>query len=198
MGDHNQLLFLQQNLPEIEGAVLEIGSKDHGNSQPFRDLFSNSTYVGVDLEEGKGVDKVMDFSAGVGDIEKSSIDMVITCSMLEHTPQPWIVAQNITEVVKPNGVLYVSAPWSWIFHGYPDDYFRFSFSGIKSLFPEFDFYLEAYATEVPNEIILITDEKLYNLDRSLMIRSPQLSNNQIHQRLYMPLMNVLMMGRKKN
>ena len=63
MGDLNQLLFVQKNKDRVKGPILEIGSKDHGNTQNLRSLFPNFEYVGVDMEQGKGVDIALDFTS---------------------------------------------------------------------------------------------------------------------------------------
>jgi hypothetical protein len=41
-----------------------------------------------------------------------------------------------------NGVLYVSVPFSWKFHAYPSDYWRFTPEGIRILFPKIVFNFE--------------------------------------------------------
>lgn len=65
--------------------VLEIGSLDINGS--VRQFFSNCTYIGVDLGEGKGVDLV---SKGEDLIfPKDSFDVSISCECFEHNPE-WV------------------------------------------------------------------------------------------------------------
>lgn len=65
--------------------VLEIGSLDINGS--VRQFFSNCTYIGVDLGEGKGVDMV---SKGEDLIfPKDSFDVSISCECFEHNPE-WV------------------------------------------------------------------------------------------------------------
>jgi len=42
----------------------------------------------------------------------------------------------------------MSVPWVWRYHAYPDDYFRFSWRGIETLFPEFSWSDKHYSTTV--------------------------------------------------
>jgi hypothetical protein len=72
--------------------------------------------------------------------------------VLEHVPKPWKMAENIIRLIKPKGQLYVAAPWVWRFHAYPDDYFRFSWRGIESLFEPLRFGKCFYSTLANGEI----------------------------------------------
>ena len=141
MGDANQTLFLKERAPSVDGLVIEIGSRQYGNSAPFRSLYKN--YLGIDREAGPGVDEVCDLEAGAPD---KQADLVICCSVLEHVSRPWIAAENIAKLVKPGGRLYMSVPWVWKFHAYPDDYWRFSWRGIQVLFPGFEWEQAMYST----------------------------------------------------
>jgi len=53
MGDINQEIYLKKFMPDVNGHVLEIGSKDYGNTSSFRDFYNKNEYIGVDLEAGK-------------------------------------------------------------------------------------------------------------------------------------------------
>ncbi len=44
------------------------------------------------------------------------------------------MAANIERLMEPGATIYVSVPWIWRAHSYPDDYFRVSMSGVVSLF----------------------------------------------------------------
>jgi hypothetical protein len=73
---------------------------------------------------------------------------------LEHTSTPWILAQNIQQLMSERSVVYSCHPWVWRYHKYPDDYFRFSPRGIQSLFSELKFWLpEYYATYKAGEFL---------------------------------------------
>jgi SAM-dependent methyltransferase len=113
VGDVNQRIFLERLVPGIDGPVVEVGSKDYGSTTSFRDLYRGREYVGVDLETGKGVDVVADLSAGTGRLPVSHFALGICCSVLEHTPRPWVMAENIVKLLRPGGQLYISVPWVW-------------------------------------------------------------------------------------
>jgi len=62
MGDTNQCQFVLDHKNTLSGPFLEIGSRDYGSTQDLRSFFPGETYVGVDLSQGDGVDKVLDLT----------------------------------------------------------------------------------------------------------------------------------------
>lgn len=145
MGDRNQQAFLEARLPKVNGPVLEIGSADaNGNNVGFRAMYPGE-YVGLDMAPGKGVDVVADLSKD-NPLPEGHFALAICCSVLEHVQDPWAMARNITKVLRPGGQLYMSVPWVWRYHAYPDDYWRFSWRGIQVLFPEIEWGEPMYST----------------------------------------------------
>lgn len=143
MGDTNQLLFAKSFANIVKGPILEIGSKDYGNTQNFRDLFSGEQYLGIDMQPGKGVDQVIDLTDNFESIDSAlhgeRFNTIICMSVLEHCRDPFKMARNIQSLMTDDGVLLVSVPFSWEIHGFPDDYWRFTPSGVRTLFQELDF-----------------------------------------------------------
>ncbi len=142
MGDLNQLNLVRAFRDRFRGPYLEIGTR-YGLTQKMRDLFPNSEYIGIDMEDGPGVDVVLDltrdFSYIDKTLEKKRFNTVFCLSVLEHCENPFSMAENITRLLNRRGVVYVSAPYSWKFQGFPSDYWRFTPEGIKVLFREMDF-----------------------------------------------------------
>lgn len=68
----------------------------------------------------------------------ASCDAVVNESLLEHVPDPTRVAREIARVVKPGGMVYISVPFLTPFHASPDDFTRWTKSGIRSLFADFE------------------------------------------------------------
>jgi SAM-dependent methyltransferase len=189
MGDVNQRLFLSRALPRADGPVLEVGSKDYGNTTTFRDVFTGDEYMGIDLSPGKDVDRVLDLAAGTGDLRDGHFALAICCSVLEHVRRPWDMAANITRLLRPGGALYVAVPWVWRYHPYPDDYFRFSWRGIAEIFPGIQWRRMTYSTTVPDEFFDITGDG-QGIDNALAkyAETPQ------GQRKYLPYLQVHMLG----
>ena len=142
MGDTNQYLFALEHKDSLSGPFLEIGSRDYGNTQDLRSFFPGETYVGVDMSEGDGVDKVLDltrtFDAIDEALDKQRFGTIFSFSVMEHCDQPFLMAENMTKLLKPGGKIVLSVPFAWKFHGFPSDYWRFTQEGVKKLFPGID------------------------------------------------------------
>lgn len=66
-----------------------------------------------------------------------SFDGVWVCAVLEHLHNPFHVASEIYRVLKPGGFVLVGAPFMYHLHGSPHDYFRYTDSGLRSVFSRF-------------------------------------------------------------
>jgi hypothetical protein len=143
MGDLNQLDFVTRHRGEFTGPFLEIGSKNYGTTQDLRAMFPDEEYTGVDLEPGEGVDLVLDLTDDCGEIDRAlggtRYGTIFCLSVLEHCEQPFLMAEHLTALLDPGGKLVISAPFSWHYHAYPDDYWRFTPEGIAKLFPALTF-----------------------------------------------------------
>ena len=71
-------------------------------------------------------------------------DMVLASQVIEHTVNPWKFCEELQRVVKEGGLLQIEAPQSFPYHAEPYDFFRFTFTGMRSLFP----YCEVVKTEI--------------------------------------------------
>lgn len=194
MGDRNQILFLTKMIPEVTGPILEIGSKDYGSTSSFREAYPGNPYIGVDMAPGKNVDAVVDLVEGIGPLPENHFVLAVCCSVLEHVPQPWRMAENITRVMAKGGRLYMSVPWVWRYHPYPDDYFRFSFRGVAALFPGFDWATPYYSTNVEGELIEIGEQNLQADNK--MAKLADIGQGRA-ARKYLPYLMVNMIGTKR-
>ncbi|MBN1974462.1 MAG: class I SAM-dependent methyltransferase [Sedimentisphaerales bacterium] len=165
MGDINQFVFIKERMDNFHGAFLEVGSKDYGTTQNLRSLFaSENEYTGVDMQDGPGVDVVVDLTDDFEQIDKrlghKRFDTIFCLSVMEHCENPFKMAENITLLLKPGGTVCIGVPFSWQIHGYPNDYWRFTPEGIKKLFPniKFDESKSVAATSKEGEFLIINDD----------------------------------------
>jgi SAM-dependent methyltransferase len=168
--------------------VLEVGANN--NRTGFKQYFidTGAEYTGTDLTDGPDVDVACDLTKDSNPLPKNYFDLVVCCSVMEHVPNPWDMARCIGNLVKPGGKLYISVPWVWRYHPYPDDYYRFSFSAIRYLYPDFAWGNYAYSTEMENDIRWVTAESS-NLDNKWAIR------NETNKK-YLPYLMIDMLGTK--
>jgi SAM-dependent methyltransferase len=116
MGDMNQLSFIKKHVDIIRGPILEVGSKDYGNTQDLRSLFPGTDYLGVDIEGGDGVDTVTDLTDGFEHIDHTlsgkRFSTAICFSVLEHCRNPFRMCENISRLLKEGGLVFVSVPFA--------------------------------------------------------------------------------------
>ena len=62
--------------------------------------------------------------------------MVLAAQVIEHTMNPWKFCTELQRVTKTGGLLQIEAPQNYPYHAEPYDFFRFTFTGLRSLFPE--------------------------------------------------------------
>jgi len=67
-----------------------------------------------------------------------SIDSVVSSSVLEHLSDPEGSVREIYRILKPGGYLFVGIPFMQVFHGYPNDYTRWTLEGLKNLCKDFE------------------------------------------------------------
>lgn len=143
MGDWNQLDFVRRHRDLFHPPVLEVGSRDYGNTQDLRALLGETDYVGVDLVEGPGVDVVVDMASDFATVDKAlgerRFRTVFCLSVLEHCRDPFAMCANLTRLMAPEAILYLSVPHVWDIHDYPDDYWRFTPQAVRVLFPDLEF-----------------------------------------------------------
>jgi hypothetical protein len=113
-----------------------------GGSQCLR-FAERGKYIGVDVEAGPGVDVVLDLTARLEEIDRQLGGMqfgaIFCLSVPEHCRQPFLMAENLTCLLRPGGKLCLSVPFAWEFHGYPSDYWRFTSEGVRILFDDLIF-----------------------------------------------------------
>ena len=62
-----------------------------------------------------------------------SFNTVLSVQVLEHTPDPAALVLEMARVLRPDGLLILTAPFSFRLHEEPHDYFRFSVHGLREL-----------------------------------------------------------------
>jgi SAM-dependent methyltransferase len=71
-------------------------------------------------------------------LKEMSVDLVACVSVLEYVPAPQRLVDEAFRVLKPGGLIYLSAPFVFPHHPPPDDLFRFSFQGLRKLAERFE------------------------------------------------------------
>lgn len=111
----------------LPGPVLEIGSFQVRGQEEIADLrpfFPDTPYLGVDARPGPGVDEIAD----VEDLPypDGSFGTVLALNTFEHVRRFWRGFDEVSRVLRPGGVLVVTAPFYFHIHAHPGDYWRFT------------------------------------------------------------------------
>src|SRR3982750_82046 len=109
---------------QLESAsILEIGAQIVNGS--LRSSAPPTTkYLGVDIEEGEGVDLVVNPGEPLP-LDDGQFDLVMATSVFEHDMAFWRTFLEMCRKAKPGGHIYISAPSNGKVHRYPRDCWRF-------------------------------------------------------------------------
>jgi SAM-dependent methyltransferase len=123
---------------DMPSPVVEFGSLQVEADQDIdlRRFFEGADFTGTDFREGPGVDRVEDLRALT--FEDASVGTSLCFDTLEHCEDPPLACRELARVTAPGGVCVISSVMLFGIHGYPNDYFRFTPEGFRSMLSGFD------------------------------------------------------------
>jgi SAM-dependent methyltransferase len=131
---------LRQIAPRTRGRLLDVGCGEKPYESIFRPYVNE--YIGVELQETFSATHASTrsskpdvfYDGKLLPFESQTFDTVISVQVLEHTPHPQDLVNEMARVVKSGGLVIVSAPFSFRLHEEPHDYFRYTPHGLRALF----------------------------------------------------------------
>jgi SAM-dependent methyltransferase len=129
--------IVAKDLP-IEEPILEFGSLQVAGQEGFADLrhfFRGKQYIGADMREGPGVDKILNLHNI--DLPSEHVGTVLCLDTLEHVEYPRRALKEIHRILRPDGIAIISSVMNFPIHDYPYDYWRFTPEAFKSLLKPF-------------------------------------------------------------
>ena len=123
----------------------------------FREKKSQETYAFADIGGSKKNDRVQHLARGMryyiididplekdeliikGDIcscpqvPSNSFDIILNDNLMEHVKQPWEAFSEMGRMLKSGGFCLTRTVFSWNYHPYPEDYWRFTHSALNYL-----------------------------------------------------------------
>lgn len=217
MATKQTINFGKNHLELFNPPFLEIGSKIYQEYNQYcpRSILDYDVidYIGIDIEEGKNVDLVCDFSQKgiVDDLNWREKYSTIHCHcVLEHVADIFSFAQNIQDALSLSGILYITVPFAWKIHRIPIDMWRFTPQSIDYLFPNINFnpdrcafstrnLNEFYPIDSPPEIHLGSKVKELGMIFSSMIRilrKLKIEKGYFKERALLFESNLMMIGKK--
>lgn len=146
------------------GGKRELGTK--GYRYPVQDV---TTWINLNIDAKTNPDIVADASSIP--LSDESVDVVICTEVFEHLSVPKQCIEEIYRVLKPGGVFIGSAPFVFPVHGDPNDYYRFTESGLQFLLKKFLVVnIEPMGGSL-GTIGLLLEQEFNNITRSRLIRS---------------------------
>ena len=144
-----------ENLP-ISEPIVEFGSLQVSDQEGFADLrpfFPTMEYVGCDMREGTGVDRVLDLHNI--DLPSESAGTVLIMDTLEHVAYPVRALEEVSRILRTDGLVVMSSVMNFPIHEYPNDYWRFTPEGFRVLLNPFSscFVECAGIDEFPHTVI---------------------------------------------
>ena len=113
-----------------EKKTLDLGS----SWSPYSKYFPNRT--SSDVEARDGVDVVAD--AHALPFKDGEFENILCSEVLEHLHTPEKAISEMYRVLAPGGTLILTTRFMFPMHDVPHDYFRFSETGMKHLFRNFE------------------------------------------------------------
>jgi SAM-dependent methyltransferase len=126
---------LERLLPQVEGTLIDVGA----GAQPFRDLLPPTVrYIAVDIDEaerrfGYRTPGTRYFRGEVLPVENGEANTVLCTETLEHVRGTAQFLGELRRALAPGGLLVLTVPFAARWHFIPQDFWRFTPSGLEHL-----------------------------------------------------------------
>jgi SAM-dependent methyltransferase len=129
---------LERVAPLTRGRLLDVGC----GSKPYQRIFAGHVDEYVGLERRDSFELTSAAAGAVPDVyydggrmpfADESFDTVLCIQVLEHTPEPQALLEEIARVMRRGALLVLSAPFVFRLHEEPHDYFRYTPFGLDAM-----------------------------------------------------------------
>jgi SAM-dependent methyltransferase len=125
--------------PRARGRLLDVGCGDKPYEPTFRPYVTE--YIGIEHESVFAQTNAWSserrpdlyYDGGRLPFEDASFDTVLSVQVLEHTPRPQPLLHEMSRVLRRDGLLILSAPFSGRLHEEPFDFFRYTPHGLRAM-----------------------------------------------------------------
>lgn len=104
---------------------------DYGcGSSPYQHLFPNAKFTRADIEGQQDLDFTIKTDGSI-DAADNSFDLILSTQVLEHLIRPESYLHECHRLLKPGGALLLSTHGTFVDHGCPHDYHRWTAEGLR-------------------------------------------------------------------
>ena len=157
----------------LRGRMVDVGC----GQQPYRHLFGVDEYCGVELdtEDNRRTKKADFFYDGKTlPFASGNFDALLCNQVLEHVPDDEAFIAELARVVKPGGLLVVTAPFVWDEHEQPYDFKRYTSFGIQALMERHGLSVVEFRKTCADASLIFQMANAY-MYKTLLPRNPYLS-----------------------
>lgn len=116
---------------ELAALLAHIGDGQRALNIGSGESDLHSEVINLDVDPSEHTDCLGDALALP--FEHSSFQLVLSQETLEHVADPFQAVREMGRVLKQGGVLYLQVPFVLGYHPDPEDYWRFTHSGVRRL-----------------------------------------------------------------
>lgn len=140
----------------IKEPVYEFGAyqvEEAPQDADLRPLLGDLDYVGCDMRAGPGVDKVLNLHDI--DLPDNTVGTVFMMDTLEHVEYPHRAMEEVHRILTPDGMVVISSVLDFFIHATPNDFWRFTPDGFRSLLKHYQHsHVGYYGREVfPHSLV---------------------------------------------
>jgi SAM-dependent methyltransferase len=120
--------------PILKGKMMDFGC----GQKPYKNVFDVDEYIGVDFENpghphlNESIDVFYDGKKLP--FPDAHFDSVFSSEVFEHIFNLQEIIMELNRVLKPNGYILITCPFTYCEHEIPNDYARYSSYGMTNLF----------------------------------------------------------------
>jgi len=128
-------ISLSKIITEKNKPILNIGSGGE-LEELIRKKFNN--IYSIDIDKKRNPSQLLDICENDFSKKLNFKPTLICCfEVLEHTKNPTIAIKNMYELLNKGDYILASVPFNFHIHDEPNDYYRFTYYGLKMLFSDF-------------------------------------------------------------
>jgi 2-polyprenyl-3-methyl-5-hydroxy-6-metoxy-1,4-benzoquinol methylase len=143
--DYIHLYFLMKDIKEALDKYARKSLLDLGcGNKPYKEWYGPLTESSTGCDAVQSSENVVDTICLAKELpyQNEAFDTVFSTQVLEHVFEQQQMINEAARILKQNGCLILSVPFTWELHEEPYDFFRITKYGLKEMFEKSGFQIE--------------------------------------------------------